>query len=305
MRIYNICDHLSISVIKHVQLQKMLGHDTTTCFNKCGLPRFANDRVGLAFKPPSLFTVEEFCKASDVVVIHTSTSSTRLLEVNTHGKPLIWACHDYVVGAHDEFKDKIAACLVPSAGYKRMMGDQPFPIHIIHRKLSIRDWPKWRKDQINATIMCGVVSDHPKMPYRDYSFAADALKGRLVVQSAQLPSMMAERYLIMETVDPSIMFQRMAMFETSWCGCGNDKIDFHTIINNKFFESIACGSVPILYRSREMEQYGFEYGCAVNWEGQYPDQHQLKRCRENIRVHQAIHCLESEAPKLRVILSDL
>jgi len=303
MRIFNLCDNLSISVVKQVQLQKMLGHQTATCYRRCGLPKFAIPRVGFAVQPASVQAVDVFCQQTDLVMVHTSINSTKMLGINTHGKPLVWACHDYVVKAHDDYRDMINACIVPSHGYKAALKDEPFPTVIIHRKLASKDWPEWRHDRINATIMAGVVSDNPKQPYRDYSFAADALKGRLMVQSAQLPSMMAEKYLIMETVDPSTMLNRLAMFDTSWCGCGTDSTNFDTIQNNMFHESIASGAVPILYRSREMSEYADQYKCGITWNGEYPATDQLYECRRQIWKDRALHSLEFEGPVLRALLS--
>jgi len=126
-----------------------------------------------------------------------------------------------------------------------------------------------------------------------------------MVESAQLPSMMSERYQIMETVGPETTLSRMAMYETSWCGCGNDDIHFDTIVNNKFHESIACGCVPILYRSREMSEYADNHGCGITWSGEYPSQDSLHRCRLNIQESKQNHHLESELPILQGVLSSL
>jgi len=304
MRIYNICDSLSISVVKHVQLQKMLNADTITCYNACGMVKFASERCGVMIKPPNVQSLEHFCKWADVVVVHTSTRSTNLLGVNTYGSPIIWACHD-LVADYKEFKHKIKACIVPSVGYKDRLVGEDFPTLVIHRKLASADWPQWRERRINCTIMPGIVSEDERTPYRNYSKALSELNGLLMVQSAQLPSMMAEKYPIMETVGPETMLKRVAMFETSWCGCGTDDINFDCIVNNKMHESIACGCVPILYRSREMSEYVDQYECGITWSGRYPTQDRLYRCRQSIRQNKAVHCLEFEKPILQALLSSL
>jgi hypothetical protein len=303
MKIYNICNNLSISVVKHVQLQKMIGAETIVCYNKCGIPRFASERCGVLFKPPNVQTVTHFCDWADIVMVHTSTMSTGLLEIETD-KPIIWACHDYVPGEHDKFKDKIKACIVPSEAYKGWVSGD-FPKTVIHRKVAIMDWPKWKQNRINCTIMMGVVGNDPRAPYRHYEKALELLDGRMIVQSAIMPSQMSEAYPIMETVGPSKMLERMAMFDTSWCGCGTDSIQFDTIVNNKLHESIASGAVPILYRSREMSDYVRKYQCGVTWSGEYPCQDELYNIRRSIQQNKGFHSLEAERPKLQALISAL
>lgn len=302
MKIYNICDNLSISVVKHVQLQKMLGHETIVCYNQTGIPRFASSRCGILFSPPNVQTLHSFCTWADVVMIHTSVSSVKLLEIETE-KPIVWACHDYKPEAQ-EYYGRIAACVVPSNGYKKWIDkSDKFPVAVIQRKVYSKDWPNWQKDRINCTLMCGMVSNLPSMPYRSYKAAVSALQGRMIVQSCQRPSMMHSEYMCLETVEPDQMLERLAMFDTAWCGSGNEDIHFDDIVNNKFHESIASGCVPLVWKAKEMKDYSELHGCGIIWNGVYPSQHQLIQCRKQILRRQSIHFLENEAPLLKAVLS--
>jgi len=280
----------------------MLGAETMTSYVNCGLPKFASSRCGYMVKPANVETMESICDWADVVMVHTSIKTISLLDVKTD-KPIIWACHDYVTGSEQKYLDKISACLVPSVGYKRLLEKNKFPVAVIHRKVASADWPEWPVKRLNGTIMAGIVGNNAESPWRDYTRALELCEGRLFVQSAMLPSQMADKFPVLELVDPEVMLKRIALFETSWAGCGNERISFDTIVNNKFHEGIAAGAVPILYRSREMSEYADQYECGITWSGQYPSPDQLYRIRESIQRQRAIHCLESERPILRGILS--
>lgn len=303
MKIFNICDSLTTSVVKHVQLQKMCGCDTVTAFKRCGIFKHAAGRCGIMFQPSNIDTVNSFAAWCDVIVVHTSVAGLDLLDNETFGKPVIWACHDYVIGSEVEFAGKVSACLVPSYGYKAMIKHLSCPVAIIQRKVPSAEWPEWHEDRINCTILSGVVANDERAPYRDYSDAQSMLKGRLIIQSAKFPSQMADQYPVLELVSPSTMLERMAMFDTSWAGCGNNAIEFDKIVNNKMHEGIASGAVPILYRSREMSEYCDQFKCGITWAGSYPTQQQIEDCRKSILDNKQAHCLESEVPILSAILS--
>lgn len=304
MKIYNICDSLTISVVKHVQLQKLSGAGTVTSYRKSGIMQYASDRCGVIIQPANIATVESFVHWADVVVIHTSINSMNLLNINTHGRPVIWACHDWV-GMQGVDPKKIKAVLVPSIGYQTAMKDTCLPVHVIHRKVAKADWPKWSDNRIDCTVMCGAASDNKEEPWRDYTDARDMLKGNFIVMSSRFPSKMTQSYMVMETCDPGKMIQNMARFETSWCGCGNDRITFDTIVNNKYFDSIAAGCVPILYRSKEMSEHGKKYGCALEWNNLPLTQTMIEKARNHIRCNRAFHYLESELPEFNMVLDSV
>jgi hypothetical protein len=304
MRIYNICSSLSTNIIKHVQLQKMAGCETMTSYSQCGIPKYARKKCGNLFAAANVETLAAFADLADVVMIHTSSGSADLLRLNVAGKPVIWACHDYV--KVNSVPKALKAIVVPSYGYSLRFGrEYGVPVHIIHRKVASDDWPKWSEKRIACTAMPGIVSDNPETPYRDYSTARSMLVGRFMVMSAEKPAVHTGDYMTMELVEPDIMLKNLAMFDTLWAGSGNDKTTFDEIVNNKMHEGIAAGAVPILYRSREMSEYADQYKCGITWGGSYPSQDELYECRRMIKENKRIHCLEFELPILQAILSKI
>ena len=299
MVIYNICDMLTTSVVKHVQLQKMAGFKTTTSYRRGSLIPWASERCGHLFSPANTDTIYDAIKASDIVMIHTSTDSAGLVKMFSGCKPTVWACHDYVQGSEADVR--VDACIVPSDGYIDMI-QADFPVFKVHRKVAAADWPVWANRRINCTVMPGVVSSNDQEPWRNYEFARDLLGGNMLVMSAVLPSRMTDKYMVMECCTPQRMLCNMTRFSSSWCGSGSNVEELGLIVNNKYFESIAAGCVPILYRSAEMSKHAAEHNCGITWDGYLPNEGALSGVRQHIIANKREFALESEIPQLNRVI---
>ena len=102
--------------------------------------------------------------------------------------------------------------------------------------------------------------------WRDYRQVADWLKETLFlfpcfVDDPRLPAW----FNVMQRLPYSALLPALSRFRYSWCGAANDKHTIHDCVTNKFWNALAVGSCPILYRSDEMEEIARQIGIGSMW----------------------------------------
>lgn len=297
MKILHLCHNLTGRTVKQCMIEQEAGHRTTVVYKECGIKKVAMKHLNRMFVCGNLQAINSMISETDIIVAHTSCRTYAQIQgMNQFNKPLVWNIHDWVPEC-EQYLDIVDAVIVPSIGYTKFIPEGK-TCAVIYGKVPSKLWPKWSHHRITATCMNGVVGDSPV--FRNYKDANDMLHGNLVVLSALLPSKMADRMMVMETSEYEPMLEKMARFQTGWPGSGSRDVNFDIVVNNKFWEMIAAGCVPIVWEAQEMLDIAEGFGIGTGMFNLFPipPQNTIDDCRENIRINKQALIGESEIPKL-------
>jgi len=297
MKILHLCDNLTGRTIKQCVLETQAGMDVTVTYNKCGIPKTASKHIDKLYKCgsiPALFRLVDEC---DIVVVHTTCTNYETIRIAEEiDKPVVWNIHDYVPECKP-LLNLASAIIVPSVGYHDIIFPHiESPMEVIYGKVPTCMWPEW--DVVTPRLegcvcMNGAVAEKPI--FRNYNWVNQQLEGRFFVLSAVMPSRMSHCMNVLEFQEYESMLQTMTQFPYGWAGAGNQDTHFDGIVNNKFWEMIAAGCVPICYKAAEMLQIAEHYGIGID----YPlIPNSLQVYRWKMLKNKEELCGESETPKI-------
>ena len=108
----------------------------------------------------------------------------------------------------------------------------------------------------DAIALCADVADNNGETYRDYKWAQFACEMNLRpmhVYPTRINHRVMETYHhLMATLPYPLMLQSMSKHAGGWAGASNNTHDINTCVTNKFWDYLAAGIPPILYRSKTM-----------------------------------------------------
>lgn len=249
MRILHIAPYASVRVYKQVLAQQQAGWDVTLMASTTGHP----DLHGMVVKScaiPSLQMLPEL--DYDCCVVHTSIDTAnvaeRIPQLLVGCKRLVWDCHDLTDVRPVEHYD---AVVVPSQGYKRILGDIGKPVEVVYSKVCKGLWPEWPETRVYACVLAATMST--QVAWADYRSVPDRIKMPLFIHPSNVPIDPAFRHMnILQKLPYPEMLRSMTQFSHGFAGAANASNPVHDIVTNKCLEYIACGCKLITYGADEM-----------------------------------------------------
>jgi hypothetical protein len=165
-----------------------------------------------------------------------------------HDVRLVWDCHDFVdtVGA-----SSYDAIVVPSKGYARHFAGHN--VHVVYSKVpecllpnKMTAWGKLDAIALNATLCVD-------QPWGNYSDLNNDVEHLFVYASGDNVSG-HEHLNIMRRLTYSKLLVMLSQYRYHWCGSANVDVTIHDCVTNKFWECLACGAMPLLRNSDEMQE---------------------------------------------------
>jgi hypothetical protein len=148
--------------------------------------------------------------------------------------------------------------IVPSPAMVHQFSFAKIPVMYLPNKAPSRlvFQDTWDQPTEDAIALCADVADNGGRGYRDYTWAQfvceKSLRPLHVYPTRITHDTLLSYSHVMATLPYPLMLRSMSHHSGGWAGASNDEHDINTCVTNKFWDYLAAGIPPVLYRSKAM-----------------------------------------------------